>query len=126
MDAFPPPQGRPTPELVNALKRLTGSGKDEQKTGKDKGKPPVIPRPTRPPKPVGPVDYGPMVRIPAGRFLMGSPEEENGESNERPQHEVIITRTFELGATPVTQAQDEAVMGRIPASVKTWERLRGA
>jgi len=40
-----------------------------------------------------------MVRIPAGKFLMGS---NNGGSNERPVHEVTIGYAFEIGKYPVT------------------------
>jgi formylglycine-generating enzyme required for sulfatase activity/tRNA A-37 threonylcarbamoyl transferase component Bud32 len=46
--------------------------------------------------------------IPAGSFMMGS---EDGEANEKPVHEVRITKPFYLGVTEVTNAQWEAVMG---------------
>ena len=52
--------------------------------------------------------------IPAGSFMMGSPNG-LGEENEHPLHEVRITRPFYLGATEVTQAQYEAVMGNTPS-----------
>jgi formylglycine-generating enzyme required for sulfatase activity len=55
-----------------------------------------------------------LTLIPAGEFLMGSPEGE-GEGYEHPQHRVRITRTFYLGVTEVTQAQYEAVMGNNPS-----------
>ena len=46
-----------------------------------------------------------MMQIPAGRFLMGSPEDELGRrSNEEPQHEVTVARFF-MGKYPVTQVQ---------------------
>jgi sulfatase modifying factor 1 len=45
-----------------------------------------------------------MVRIEAGHFLMGSTE---GDWDERPVHEVTISRPFYLGATEVTNAQYE-------------------
>jgi len=49
-----------------------------------------------------------MVRIPAGRFLMGSPTDEAGhESDEGPQHEVAVP-AFELGKTEVTFDQWDA------------------
>jgi formylglycine-generating enzyme required for sulfatase activity len=49
--------------------------------------------------------------IPPGRFLMGSPEAEPGWSKaEGPQHEVVISRGFWLGETPVTQVQWRAVV----------------
>ncbi|HRB29153.1 MAG: SUMF1/EgtB/PvdO family nonheme iron enzyme [Nitrosomonas sp.] len=44
-----------------------------------------------------------MVRIPPGKFLMGSPGTELGrESNESPQHEVSIAYAFEIGQYEVT------------------------
>ncbi len=53
-----------------------------------------------------------MVKIPAGRFLMGSPETEaEREDNEGPQHYVDVPEFF-MGKYPVTQAQWEAVMGK--------------
>jgi formylglycine-generating enzyme required for sulfatase activity len=52
-----------------------------------------------------------MVRIPAGSFLMGSPETEKGRySGEGPQHEVTITRPFYMSACEVTQGQYQKVM----------------
>ena len=52
-----------------------------------------------------------MVRIPAGVFLMGSPEDEEGEANERPQHEVTISRPFYMAATLITNRQFNALFG---------------
>lgn len=44
--------------------------------------------------------------IPPGRFRMGcGPEDTAGYDKEKPAHEVVITRGFWLGETPVTQAQ---------------------
>ena len=44
-----------------------------------------------------------LVIIPAGQFLMGSPEKrERGSTSERPQHRVTIGRRFALGRYPVT------------------------
>ena len=44
--------------------------------------------------------------IPAGKFLMGSPKDEEGRSdNEGPQHEVTISKPFYMGVYPVTQGQ---------------------
>ena len=48
-----------------------------------------------------------LVRIPGGRFLMGSPEGK-GEASEKPQHQVSI-KSFWIGQVPVTQAQWQAV-----------------
>jgi len=44
------------------------------------------------------------VRVPAGRFWMGSADGE-GEASERPRHEVLLADGFELMATPVTKEQ---------------------
>jgi len=60
-----------------------------------------------------------LVLIPAGKFMMGSPDSEQGHrGNEGPQHEVIITKPFYMGVTEVTQAQYEAVMGMNPSKFK--------
>jgi formylglycine-generating enzyme len=57
-----------------------------------------------------------FVRIPAGRFIMGSPKDEKGhESDEGPQHEVEITKAFYLGVSTVTQAEYEKVIGNNPS-----------
>jgi formylglycine-generating enzyme required for sulfatase activity len=54
--------------------------------------------------------------IPAGSFLMGSPEDEEGRSTHEVQHLVEITQPFLLKTTPVTQAEWQALMGNNPAS----------
>jgi formylglycine-generating enzyme required for sulfatase activity len=60
-----------------------------------------------------------MVLIPAGEFLMGSPDSDSNASVlEKPQHRVRITKPFYLGRYPVTQEQWEAVMGDNPSTVK--------
>jgi formylglycine-generating enzyme required for sulfatase activity len=60
-----------------------------------------------------------MVLIPAGEFLMGSPDsDKDAQSDEKPQHRVRITEPFYLGKYPVTQEQWEAVMGNNPSYFK--------
>ena len=50
-----------------------------------------------------------MVLVPAGKFTMGSPDDEPERSErEGPQHEVTL-RSFFMGRYPVTQAQWQAV-----------------
>ncbi|MFM7647760.1 MAG: SAV_2336 N-terminal domain-related protein, partial [Cyanobium sp.] len=50
-----------------------------------------------------------LLHIPPGRFLMGSPPEEQGRyDDEGPQHEVELQEFF-LAQTPITQAQWRAV-----------------
>jgi len=72
-----------------------------------------------------------MVLIPAGEFMMGSPEKPTTEElaklyggaaqwyeRERPQHRVRVTKPFWIGKTEVTQAQWQAVMGANPSTTK--------
>ncbi len=59
-----------------------------------------------------------MVVIPAGRFLMGSPESESGrDRDEGPQRWVEVPR-FAMGRFEVTQGQWQAVMGSNPSQFK--------
>ncbi|HKI35222.1 MAG TPA: SUMF1/EgtB/PvdO family nonheme iron enzyme [Gemmataceae bacterium] len=61
-----------------------------------------------------------LMLIPPGQFLMGAPEtEDESEDDERPLHEVEITRPFYLGAFPVTQDEYERVMGDNPSHFKS-------
>jgi formylglycine-generating enzyme required for sulfatase activity len=46
-----------------------------------------------------------LVRIPAGTFLMGSPETERGRQFDERQHEVTISKPFYMGVTAVTVDQ---------------------
>jgi formylglycine-generating enzyme required for sulfatase activity len=56
-----------------------------------------------------------FVRIPAGKFRMGSPDgDREARAFEKPQHEVTVSKPFYLGRYEVTQAQWEAVMGSNP------------
>jgi formylglycine-generating enzyme required for sulfatase activity len=56
-----------------------------------------------------------LMRIPKGKFLMGSPESEKGRSSDETQHEVTISQNFYMGSTEVTQAQWQKVMGNNPS-----------
>jgi formylglycine-generating enzyme required for sulfatase activity len=52
-----------------------------------------------------------MVKIPAGKFTMGSPtNEKDRDKNESPQHDVSLPE-FYLGQTLITQKQWKAIMG---------------
>lgn len=82
-----------------------------------------------------------FVKVPAGTFMMGSPEGERGNilDNEN-QHQVTLTQDYYLGKTEVTQRQWEAVMGtpmrtecgdiavgeEFPVYCVTWNRIAGA
>lgn len=74
-----------------------------------------------------------LVKIPAGKFMMGSPEnEKDRQKNEGPQHEVTITKAFYMGIYPVTNEQYKQLIGdakgirvfggpKYPAVSMTWE-----
>jgi len=58
-----------------------------------------------------------LVLIPAGEFLMGSPDSnKEAQNDEKPQHRVRITQPFYMGATEVTQGQYRAIAGQIPSA----------
>src|SRR5206468_1464590 len=57
-----------------------------------------------------------LALVPAGSFLMGSPEdEEDRRKDEGPQHEVTITKPFYLGVFAVTQGQYKEALGKKPS-----------
>ena len=57
----------------------------------------------------------PLVHVPPGTFLMGSPSGEPGRRPDEVLHRVTISRGFWLGATEVTQLQWTRVMGKNPS-----------
>ena len=57
-----------------------------------------------------------FVRVPAGTFLMGSKDMEQGSSKEKPRHTVHISKPFYLGKYEVTQEQWKVVMGNLNPS----------
>lgn len=60
-----------------------------------------------------------MILIPAGEFIMGSPEDEDGRLEfEGPQRRVRITQPFYMGKYEVTQAQWERMMEENPSHFK--------
>ena len=75
-----------------------------------------------------------MILIPAGDFIMGSPDSDlRAQLDEKPPHRVRITKPFYLGKYLVTQEQWEAVMGNNPSRFKgaknpveqvTWDDCR--
>ena len=59
-----------------------------------------------------------MVRINGGTFIMGSPDNEPGRSNnEGPQRQVTVS-SFYIGRFPVTQAEFQEIMGRNPSTFR--------
>jgi formylglycine-generating enzyme required for sulfatase activity len=71
-----------------------------------------------------------MVVIPAGEFLMGSPDNEEGRNKDResPQHRVTVPKPFAIGKYPVTFAQwdicaDQGACAQwMPANDQGWGR----
>jgi formylglycine-generating enzyme required for sulfatase activity len=85
---------------------------------------PPSPRPLPPPLPPPFTEKLPkgvkleMVSLPAGKFLMGSPDSDPyADKSEKPQHQVKVN-SFAIGKYPVTQAQYQAVMGTNPSWFK--------
>jgi formylglycine-generating enzyme required for sulfatase activity len=62
-----------------------------------------------------------LLLIPAGEFMMGSPDSDtDAESDEKPQHRVVLSQPFYLGETEVTQKQWKLVMGTEPWKGKAF------
>ena len=59
-----------------------------------------------------------LMRIPKGKFLMGSPRTEEKRDDDETQHEVTISQDFYMGATEVTQSQWQKVMENNPSKFK--------
>jgi formylglycine-generating enzyme required for sulfatase activity len=80
--------------------------------------------------------HGAWIRIPAGSFIMGSPDGEAGrDDDEGPLHQVTISRPFLMKRAEVTRAEWQAVMATLPpanpgcnmecplANINWWEAL---
>ena len=59
-----------------------------------------------------------MVIVPAGEFVMGSPQSESGHTDEKPQHTVKFAKPFAVGKFELTFAQWDActAAARCPAA----------
>lgn len=51
--------------------------------------------------------------------MLGSPTDERGRSRLEYQHEVILTQSFEMQVTPVTQLQWTLIMRKNPSSFRS-------
>ena len=98
----PPPS--PPPVVSGSGQGATGSGSRQSRVA-------------------GSLSQGPFgmefVWIPAGRFVMGSPEDEEGRQPNERQHEVRISEGYWMGKYEVTQGEWEAVMGESPSYFKS-------
>ena len=60
-----------------------------------------------------------MAKVEAGTFIMGATSEmQDPDKDEKPIHQVILTKNYFMGKTEVTQALWEAVMSNNPSSFK--------
>jgi eukaryotic-like serine/threonine-protein kinase len=64
-----------------------------------------------------------MVKIPAGKFLMGSPYSEGEQNKDKNSQRQVSVEEFYLGQTLVTQAQWTTIMGNNPANFKGNDKL---
>jgi sulfatase modifying factor 1 len=60
--------------------------------------------------------------IPAGTFMMGSPESEKNRGDDEHQHKVTISKAFYMQTTEVTQGQWQEVMDTEPWKGQRWVR----
>ncbi len=67
---------------------------------------------------------GKYVKIKPGTFIMGSPESEAGRWDDETQHEVTITRPYEMAATTITQKQYYGTGGDEPAVNISWDDVQ--
>lgn len=63
-----------------------------------------------------------FIPIPAGSFIMGSPESEPGRNWNETQHRVVISKGFYLGETEVTQGQWNRLVSPNPSSFKLGDQ----
>ena len=63
-----------------------------------------------------------MIKVKAGTFMMGSPEDEIGRGDYEKLHKVTLTQDYWLGKFPVTQAQFQAIMKYNPSSFSGSQR----
>ncbi len=56
-----------------------------------------------------------LAEIPAGCFMMGSPEGEAEQKGDEYQHKACLTKGFYMATTEVTQGQWSAIVGRNPS-----------
>jgi len=95
----PPPKAETTPSVNLAAVKSPDMPKPQ----------PTVP--VEPPKQMTNSIGMKLVLIPAGEFLMGSPDsDKDANDGEKPQHSVRITRPFYLGATEVTVGQFRRVV----------------
>jgi formylglycine-generating enzyme required for sulfatase activity len=118
---------QPVVTVPEAIKPLTGGNPKSSQPlppGLQKKEPPTpvsAAKGTRATVPTreNPKDGLPYVYIAPGKFMMGcSPDDSECFDDEKPSHEVSITRGFWMGQTPVTEAAYRQVIGPYPSFFK--------
>ncbi|MBI3829056.1 MAG: SUMF1/EgtB/PvdO family nonheme iron enzyme [Planctomycetes bacterium] len=59
-----------------------------------------------------------LALLPAAKFVMGSPHQEEGREKDELSHYVTLTRPFYIGVAPITQEQYQAATGTNPSRFK--------
>jgi formylglycine-generating enzyme required for sulfatase activity len=86
-------------QLAKAINKLKNIGEPPKET---KPKPEVARKPKSRPHKLFAVPE--TIVVPAGEFLMGSPDGQ-GDEHERPQHKVTIKKSFGIGIAPITRGE---------------------
>jgi len=63
--------------------------------------------------------YGTWAKIPAGKFMMGSPGDESCRETDEDRHVVTLTTPFEIQTTEVTQTQYTSLLSTNPSKFST-------
>jgi formylglycine-generating enzyme required for sulfatase activity len=121
--ASPQPQGKPSagkePLARSILEKPVLAEISKAKNAETRTREAGVEK-TVPPKPATSILGMKLMLIPAGEFLMGSPEgQKDADANESPQHRVQITRPFYLGVYEVTQGQYRAITGESPSHFRS-------
>ncbi len=119
----------PTPQIVDPnVQGVTPEKKQEPRVSTQAVAPGGEPKREPPASPPGTIRENPKdglryVYIPAGKFQMGcSPGDTECDEDEKPAHEVTLTKGYWLGQTEVTQGAYRKVTGKSPSNFKGDDR----
>ena len=108
-------------EFMAETSDLEGSSGDEQPDEAEQRTKPVTADPPVVELPSITNSFGMTLnKIPAGTFMMGSPEGQEGRKDNETQHPVTISKAFYMQTTEVTQGQWKEVMGTEPWKVQSF------
>ena len=118
VDGAPPGDAHKLPDLVAVADRPLLDLQPDKGSKPDTTSPPDQLLPDLPLPDQGSATAG-WVQIKPGKFQMGSPVGENCRTSKEQQHQVTLTRGFEISPTEVTQGQFSALMSYNPSHFKT-------